>query len=650
MASLNTLRTKYGIVLSVVIALVLVAFILGDQLSNQGRGSNMPEDKAVININGEDIMASEYYQYQEMFRDSEIPADGQADLAYEVTLFNNFTSEALEAAGLGVSEEDIKSYARVFANRLTPMYQAYGYPADMIQQQIQQRWIAGLPTIDIVIGQEKFGAAYTAAAYVNRLEVEQALREDNITFDGRYMMVPYAAMPEATVTAEEIDAYYEQNKKANPYFGTRTLRYVSFPIEPTEADRAQVEEVVMAVNNAIAEANGDTDAIKRAVYSIGGRVENYRLVSALDSNVAEAVKAGKNYGPVLEDNTWKASYIISDVTAPATYDFEVVTVANFVEAKELLEALQANGGDFTKLDNAVDVATGSRAMVNMSKADADYFIGTKVGDIFTYTYDNKPAVVKITALGAKDRFVVTADIAKSIVASEITRNNIVKSAEQFIADAGDNIEAFNSAADAAQYQILETTVNRNDYTSMQGMARGVRNIPGSRELAIWAYDAQVGDKKSTHGQNVIYVAMVSAVNDEEFEAKNAFVIENTLKRDKQYEAIAAQMTMGAEIEGAEMGTFSGVKFSDNNVDNRYESALVGAITMCRETGVETRVKGRTGAYVFVVEAINGTIDPATLETERTPEMTQRETAMSSVAVEALNSKATVKDFRGAGEI
>ena len=120
MASLNTLRTKYGIVLSVVIALVLVAFILGDQLSNQGRGSNMPEDKAVININGEDIMASEYYQYQEMFRDSEIPADGQADLAYEVTLFNNFTSEALEAAGLGVSEEDIKSYARVFANRLTP--------------------------------------------------------------------------------------------------------------------------------------------------------------------------------------------------------------------------------------------------------------------------------------------------------------------------------------------------------------------------------------------------------------------------------------------------------------------------------------------------------------------------------------------------
>ena len=52
MASLNTLRTKYGIVLSVVIALVLVAFILGDQLSMQNRQGEIPEDKTVLTIDG----------------------------------------------------------------------------------------------------------------------------------------------------------------------------------------------------------------------------------------------------------------------------------------------------------------------------------------------------------------------------------------------------------------------------------------------------------------------------------------------------------------------------------------------------------------------------------------------------------------------
>lgn len=650
MASLNTLRTKYGIVLSVVIALVLVAFILGDQLSNQGRKANMPEDKAVLNINGQDIMASEYAKYQEMFRDTNLPADSKSDMAYESALFHNYTLEALEAVGLGVSEADIKSYATIFADKMAEQYKMYGWPADAISGEIQRRWIAGLPTIDLSLAYQKFTAAYSAASYVNRLEVEQALREDNLSFDGRYMMVPYSAMPEVTITEEEIDAYYEENKQANPAFGSRTLRYVSFVVEPTEADKAQIEESVMAVDKAVAEANGDADAIKKAVYSIGGKVENYKLLSSLDNKIAEAVKAGKNYGPVLEGETWVANYVISDVTAPATYEFEVVTVANFVEAKELVEALQANGGDFTKLDNAVDVATDSRAMTNMSKSDADNFIGTKVGDIFTYTYNHKPAVVKITKLGDKDRFVVTANVAKTIVASEITRNNVVKSAEQFIKDACDNVETFNEVATAAQYQILVTTANRNDYKPMMGQSRGVRGIAGSRELAVWAYDAKVGEKKSMHGENVIYVAMVSAIDENEFEAKNPRMIEMTLKRDKQYEAIASQLAMGAEIEGAENGTFAGVKFSSNNVDNKYESALVGAIAMSRETGIETKVKGRTGAFVFVVDAINGNVDPASYETERTPEMTQRKSAMASVAVDALNDKAEVKDLRNEGEI
>ena len=650
MASLNTLRTKYGIVLSVVIALVLVAFILGDQLSNQGRKANMPEDKAVLNINGQDIMASEYAKYQEMFRDTNLPADSKSDMAYESALFHNYTLEALEAVGLGVSEADIKSYATIFADKMAEQYKMYGWPADAISGEIQRRWIAGLPTIDLSLAYQKFTAAYSAASYVNRLEVEQALREDNLSFDGRYMMVPYSAMPEVTITEEEIDAYYEENKQANPAFGSRTLRYVSFVVEPTEADKAQIEESVMAVDKAVAEANGDADAIKKAVYSIGGKVENYKLLSSLDNKIAEAVKAGKNYGPVLEGETWVANYVISDVTAPATYEFEVVTVANFVEAKELVEALQANGGDFTKLDNAVDVATDSRAMTNMSKSDADNFIGTKVGDIFTYTYNHKPAVVKITKLGDKDRFVVTANVAKTIVASEITRNNVVKSAEQFIKDAGDNVETFNEVATAAQYQILVTTANRNDYKPMMGQSRGVRGIAGSRELAVWAYDAKVGEKKSMHGENVIYVAMVSAIDENEFEAKNPRMIEMTLKRDKQYEAIASQLAMGAEIEGTENGTFAGVKFSSNNVDNKYESALVGAIAMSRETGIETKVKGRTGAFVFVVDAINGNVDPASYETERTPEMTQRKSAMASVAVDALNDKAEVKDLRNEGEI
>ena len=61
MASLNTLRTKYGIVLSVVIALVLVAFILGDQLSY--RGGDEGQNQVAVKINGKAITEQQYAEY-----------------------------------------------------------------------------------------------------------------------------------------------------------------------------------------------------------------------------------------------------------------------------------------------------------------------------------------------------------------------------------------------------------------------------------------------------------------------------------------------------------------------------------------------------------------------------------------------------------
>jgi peptidyl-prolyl cis-trans isomerase D len=428
------------------------------------------------------------------------------------------------------------------------------------------------------------------------------------------------------------------------------LRYVTFEIAPTAEDMAAVEKQVMAVDAAVKAAKGDTNAIKQAVRAIGGKSDSYKLFSALDAKVADAVKAGKHYGPVFEDNTWTASYIVSDVKVPASYDFEVATVDNVVKANELVEALKAVDGDFTKLEEAVETTTDTREMARMNESEAKNFIGTKVGDIVVISYNHKPAVAKITKTGDVERFVLTADVNKGVKASEKTNNDIVNSVEAFMAAAGETAESFNEAANNAQYQVLVSTANRNDYVAMQGRERGVRGIDNSRQIAIWAYDAEVGAKKYFYGENVIYVVLVASIDQNKYEFKNDMLITSILKRDKQYEAIASQLAMGADIEGAVEGKFSGVKFSDGSVDGKWESALVGAIARSRETGVETKVKGNNAAYVFVVDAINGEVDATAVEAERTPEMTQRESKMKRVAVETMTAKAEVNDFRGEGEI
>ena len=644
MASLNTLRTKFGLVLSILIGLVLVAFILGDQLSMQNRGGDMPEDATVMTVNGEEIKASQYAEYHELYRGSYGTEDQKTEFAKQHVIFDNFTHSALEAIGLGVAEEDIKAYATIFGQQMAS--QNIGMPADQVKTWIQNTWDNQLPTVDVELGYQKFAKAYAAANYVNRLEVEADLRAKNLTFDGRYVMVPYTAMPEVAVTEAEINAYYEANKVENNKYGARTLHYVTFEIAPSAEDYKAVAEQVMAADKAVKAANGDANEIKKAVRTIGGKSDKYQLLSSLDSKVIDAVEAGNNYGPVFENDAWVATYVISDVKAASSYEFEVATVENLEKANELVEALKAVGGDFTKLDTAVDTTTDTRLMANMTQSEAKDFIGRKVGDIVVISYNHKSAVAKITKLGDVERYVLTADVNKSVKASEKTNSAIVKSVESFEAAAGVNLDSFVKAANENGYHVLSGVANRNDYMA----ERGVSGMANSRNIAVWAYGAQVGDKKYFYGENLIHVVMVTSINENKYEPKNSVAIENTLKRDKQYEAIASKLAMGATIEGAVEGEFSNIKFNDVFVDGQYEPALVGAIARSRETGVEAKVKGDKAAFVFVVDAINGEVNPETFETERIPLMTQREEQMFGVSLDALTNKAEVEDMRGEGQL
>lgn len=651
MATLNTLRTKYGIVLSIVIAIVLLAFILGDQLSYRGNNADIV-DEAVMTIAGKDVKASEYGQFSaylnDALRNSGVSQDQIDNIVSNTFIYNNYTAPAVAEIGLSVGTAEIDAYAVEFGQRVATQLQQFGWPVDQIEPMVRYQWELETITVEQMLAQQKLEAVFAAANYVNRLEVEQQMREENLTFDGRYTMIPYTAAGEVEVTEAEIDAYYEAHREENPSFGSRTLRYVTFAIEATEEDKAAIEASIMNVDKAVAEAKGDIDAIKRAVRTIGGKADSYKLHSSLDAKVADALKAKKQYGPVLEENKWTATYLLSDVTAPATYEFEVAVVNNVMEANELVAELEANGGDFAKLATAVDTDTDSRAMTTMSNTEANSFIGKKVGDIFTYTYNHKPAVVKITAVGEKDRFVLTADVEKSVVASEDTRSRIASEVDKFVKNAGENVDNFNTAANEAGYQVMATTANRNDYNPNYGMSRNVRGIANSRNMAIWGYNAEVGAVRSFHIGDAIYVAIVSAIDNNEYKAKNASQIERTLKHDKQFAILESQLALDAAIEGAQSGKFEGIKFSSSNVDGKYEQALVGAISATREIGEGKTVKGQNGAFVFVVDAINGEVKAA--DEERTPLMTQRESAMGQMGASALIYKADIKDLRGEGQL
>ena len=650
MATLNTLRTKYGIVLSIVIAIVLLAFILGDQLSYRGADQEIV-DEVVMTINGDEIKQSEYYPLRESYSQfQQMGEDAVADMTARTLLYNHYVAPALKEAGVVVAPAEIDAYAAEFGQMMANQLKQYGWPDDQIVPMVQNQWAMESLTAEQNLAMEKFAQMLAKGVYVNRLEVEAELRAEALTFDGRYVAVPYSTIANDAIeiSEEEVEAYYQANRQENPAYDSRIVRYVRFDIEPSEEDKAALEAEVKALDAKVKELGANTEAVKGAVRTAGGKVGTYKTFASLASAVAEAFEAGNSYGPELANDKWEAHYLLSDVTAPVSYDFEVATFDNMAQAEAVAEELKANGGDFDKLSEAVDVATDSRVLANMTEAQAKNFVNATEGAIFAFSDNGVPAVAKITALGEKQRFVLTADVEKPVVAGEKTIRELNHEVEAFEAAMGEDMESFQAASDAAGRTLAAVTVNRNNYNAQMGRMAGY--IPNSRQMALWAYGAEVGEAKRFSIDGAIYVAMIASVDTNKYAPRNDMQIRQALLVDKKYAQIAEQLTsIEAAVEGAEAGTFAGVKFADNTLaEGKGDAKLVGAIASQRETGREVKVKGNTAAYIFVVDAINGDVDLATVETERTPLLTQRENMLMQNGSTILASKAEVEDFRAEG--
>lgn len=213
MASLNTLRTRYGIVLSVVIGLVLVAFILGDQLSMKG-GQEAPNRVEKI-VNGKNISSKEYYEAQQI-------VGSQPEIVDGYLAFKYYYAPQLEA--LGLEAEDMvtmqKTYAQYLANQ--------GITREMVEQEFANLTPLGLiyKYLETVLG-ETLGEGF----YLNTADLEFLEGVNKLSFSGRYVEYPYAEVNDIAVEDAEVKAYYDAHPMRNESYLKRTIAYVEISDE-----------------------------------------------------------------------------------------------------------------------------------------------------------------------------------------------------------------------------------------------------------------------------------------------------------------------------------------------------------------------------------------------------------------------------------
>ena len=605
MASLNTLRTKYGFVLSIVIALVLVAFILGDQLNNRG-GNTEIKDNTVLTIDGKEVKQSEYAEYVQKYGNS-ANADYSAMAVYQQLVFDKYLSPAYEAAGMGfIAEDEEIMFNQYIDNILANDPTALTLTKEEFKQAVESNWNYMKSMnggIEIPTASTKATAAYAAGKYTNRLEVNEALRNANLSFDGHYVVMPYSAISCDAATEAEMKAYYNSHLVENPNYGARTLAIVRFDIEASEADKAAAEAAIMEAD-AAAKVATDAKGIKSALRGVNGKVEKYVAVSTLNDEEAKAINAGKNYGPVLVDNVWTAKYIVSKVNAPESFTFSAITAESNAAAEALVTDINAANGKLAELEAGANAFTKTVKMTELGERDADKFVGAKVGDVFTYTVDNKPAAVVITEVGKKGDFVLTANVNYAVDASNDTHDMINAQAEALVAEAGNSAEAFNQAAVNMGMYPTQSVVSRgNDPMQMYPSIHGIED---SRNTAIWAFDAKVGEVKSWTSKGVIYVCMVTSINDSKYYPMNEFLVKREVENAKKFEAVKS--TLSFESEGVTAGTFNGVTFNSIAAGDAHDMSFVGAIARSSKVGEPAVVKGNNGVYVFVIDNINNNED------------------------------------------
>ena len=674
MASLNTLRTKFGIVLSIVIAGALLAFILSLK-TEMGFSGNDPR---VGVIDGEKINYSEYYNQDEQVKaqsgaqeSNEQQSAMLANAAWQALIGKYVLTPGFDKMGLRVTEPERMSmvsgqhpsqaFYNAFADPRTGEYNVAAVHQFLSEAeanaQAQQAWAQLNEQARMEREVAKFLGLIKGGVYVNSLEVANGVNSANNTYAGKWAGKKYSAVPDSLIQlkSSDIKAYYNSHKNMFKQTPSRALSYVVFEVSPTDDDMLALEKSVAEVGAQFA-ATEELKSFVRANRN-GKIADNYVSAKQLSEEEAKALLDGATYGPVLKNNEWTMARALDTKIVPDSMGIRHIVLPYTQEAlaDSLLTVLKG-GADFAQVAAQYSVydataANGGEVGVMPFSAFSGEFAAAlanaKTGDIVKIASGDAIQLMQVYRADKPSKHVQVASITYPVEASAATRRDIHNQAGTFSVNAKGSVEAFNDAASAA-------AVTPRIASLAQG-ERTIRGLEDSRDVARWAYGAEVGDVSEIFPVGKDYViAMLTEIDDNEFAPleKVSAQIRAQVLRDKKYDYIVKELS-GSTLDeqakslGTEVADFDNVTFGAFYVNGPgFEPRLIGAISSTTEKGVlSAPVKGLSGVYVFEVDDIQ-TSDKQTAEGEKVRAQAMAESMAQQFSVQAIQQMAKIQDLRG----
>ncbi|MBQ0079951.1 MAG: SurA N-terminal domain-containing protein [Alistipes sp.] len=671
MAGLNTLRTKFGVALSIIIGGALLAFVLSLK-TEMGFSNN---DPTVGVVNGDKIHYSEYLA---MYDKMKSQFQGEAYSEEQAVRLQNGTWQSIIAQhlylpdfsrlGIEVNNDertamirgDRKSnvFSSLFTNAKTGQYDkesAYAFLQQVSSsQQAQLLWefFSEQAVLDRAIN--KYMDLAKIGTYVSKLEVDNALATDEYAYTGRYVSRRYSSVPDSVITVTDADkkAYYNEHKQTYKQTPYREISYVEFPIDATQEDKDQLEASARKIAEGLFAAE-DVRAYARDNRNVE-IAQVFVPSSKLTTDEASAIAADKVYGPALVNNEWKAMRTIAQRRVPQTMKLQNLVLSYTDEKLADSLLLAAKGGaDFTemvknysKAQNAEDggmLEEVTYASLNLEFADA--LQNVKKNQVVKVVYGNVIQLMKVLELGKVEKHYQVATMSVPVEASQATKRNVHTVASAFAVAAKGSLKNFQ---DAAKDKALSTRK-----ANVDNGARFIRGIDGNTiELIRWIGDAKVGDVSDIINiDGTYYVAVLTSIVKDEYKsiAEVDAQLRTAVLHDKKYEEIVKTFK-GATLEEI-AGTFSGKveEFKDAKYSAYYipgigiEPRAIGAMAKAEKGQVIVPIKGNTGVFAIVVDEVKAPEEAKTAEAEKVKLESQARDMAASRVIYSAQQMAEIED-------
>ena len=595
MAVLETIRVKFGILISVLIAIALLSFIVDFGTIQSLSSTSSKYD--VGEIDGKSISYTDFQaEIEEITAISEMngnPVQGEEALAMvRQQAWQQFINDYLfvpsaKAAGFNVGEEEMYQLlsGEMLSGVLMQIFQGQlnkellmQIEADVDADETGRMRLFWDNIIETVYTEQfyaKYQSLFAKSSFNNALAAADQIKGNNTTFDVDFVVVPFGFAQDTTIVVsdKEIKNYYNVHKDNFKQIASRDIEYIVIDIVPSSDD-------VTAANNAIAavyEEFVSTDNMKTFLLSkserqLGKRWYKEGELNTLSTEVEAFVKAGRtgDVSPIFQNGN----------------SFYAVKIMETAQVPDQVQVV-VNGGEpqwVSQMDGFEDLMTTPKGQT------------ITINGLEIQVVDTKDAV-------AKKRVAI---LEKTAQPSDATRSACYAKANSVASKAGGKYEGFKKAVE-------EDGLYAHPYNRMPESANRLGSVEHTKEVTRWAFEAKAGQVsgiisidnkyyvvaalKGIHKEGYIPVEEVAAriqpvIYQEKAAAKKAAEVAEKINGLTDLAAVAE--ALGTTVSTKEDVTFA--SFTSTCLDNKF----IGAASVAEVGTLNGPLQGSTGVYVYVV--------------------------------------------------